>query len=213
MYRLHVHPTMQILWGSNPFTSCNRTFRSQSFFDRNKTDEVRRKKLSEQKRNCINCGILLTDKKQESYNHFCTNCMQNGKICHLCCMRTLSNELPRSDNVLFVFYDFESTQDTRFTDSATQHVPNLVYLQQFCSLCETREDIDEDCERCDKRKHSFFEEYVGDLLTHLCETQAWCERVVAIAHNVSGFAAKSMTSLRRGANVTLLRNSAGCFAC
>jgi len=51
------------------------------------------------------CGIPLTGKKHECYKLFCTNCMQNEKIGHLCYMRPVSNELPRSDNV-FVFYDF-----------------------------------------------------------------------------------------------------------
>ena len=116
--------------------------------------------------------------------------MQNEMIGHLCYMRPLSNELPRSDNVLFVFYDFETTQETRFTDTATEHVPNLVCLQQFCSLCETLGDIDEDCERCGKRKHSFFEDPVGDLLTHLCETRVCCDRVIAIAYNATGYDAQ-----------------------
>jgi len=34
-------------------------------------------------------------------------------------MATLKNELPGSDNVPFVFYDFETTQDTKFTETAT----------------------------------------------------------------------------------------------
>ena len=140
-----------------------------------------------QKRNCPNCGILLTHKKHECYAPYCTNCMQNEKIGHLCYMRPLSNELPRSHNVLFVSYDFETTQKTRFTDSATEHVPNLVCLQQFCSMCETRVDIDEDCERCGKRNHSFFEDPVGDLVTHLCEPRAWCDEVIEIAHNAWGY--------------------------
>ena len=98
--------------------------------------------------------------------------MQYEKLGHLCYMKPLVNELPRSDNALFVFYDFETTQDTRFTDTATEHVPNLVCVQQFCSLWDTCVDIDEDCERCGKRKHSFYEDPVGDLLTHLCRREA-----------------------------------------
>jgi hypothetical protein len=46
-------------------------------------------------------------------------------------MQPLKNELPRSDNVLFVFYDFETTQDTKFSENATEHIPNLVCVQQF----------------------------------------------------------------------------------
>ena len=91
--------------------------------------------------------------------------MENG---HLCYLKPLSNELPRSDNVLLVFYSFVTTQDTKVSDSATVHGPNLMCLQQFCSLCEMQPDIDVDCERCGKRKHSFFDDPVCDL-HYLCE--------------------------------------------
>jgi hypothetical protein len=40
-------------------------------------------------------------------------------------MQPLKNELPRSDDVLFVFYDFETTQDTKFSDNATVHIQFL----------------------------------------------------------------------------------------
>ena len=51
-------------------------------------------------------------------------------------MRPLKDEALPSDGVLYVFYDFETTQNTRYSDSgATLHVPNLVYLQQFCLRC------------------------------------------------------------------------------
>jgi len=50
------------------------------------------------------------------------------------------------DRVLYVFYDFETTQNTRYSDKATIHVPNLVCVQQFCSQCEGLEDCG-DCVR------------------------------------------------------------------
>jgi len=84
-------------------------------------------------------------------------------------MQPLKNELPRSDDVLFVFYDFETTQDTKFSDNATVHIPILVSLQQFCTACGLQADIDMDCVRCGRRRHSFFEDPVGDLLSYLCE--------------------------------------------
>jgi len=102
-------------------------------------------------------------------------------------MKPLSNELPSGDNVLFVFYDFETTQDTRISDSATVHVSNFVCLQQFRSLCEMQPNIDVDCGRCGMRNHSFFDDPVGDLLSYLCEPRQWCEKVVAIAHNAIVF--------------------------
>jgi hypothetical protein len=67
-------------------------------------------------------------------------------------MRPLKNELPRSDKVLFVFYDFETTQETKFSENATEHIPNLDCVQKFCSVCEMQDDIDIDCERCGKRR-------------------------------------------------------------
>ena len=115
-----------------PCESYTSTFRSQACFDRHKTNKLRRKTVCEQKRNCANCGSLLTRKKHECFKPFCPNCMQNREIGHLCYMKPLIDELARSDNVLFVFYDFETTQDTKFSDKATVHIPNLVCLQQFC---------------------------------------------------------------------------------
>jgi len=44
-------------------------------------------------------------------------------------------------------------------------------------------DIDEDWERSGKRKHSFWDGPIGDLLSYLCEPRPWVNRVVTIAHN------------------------------
>ena len=79
-------------------------------------------------------------------------------------MQPLKNRLPRND-VLYVFYDFKTKQDTEVTDLAKLHVPNLVCLQQFYSKCEMMTDINANCERCGKRRHSFWDDPVGDLLS------------------------------------------------
>ena len=50
-----------------------------------------------------------------------------------------------------------------------------------------QDDYEQDCARCGKRRHSFFEDPVGDLLSYLCEPRPWCKKVVAIAHNVKAF--------------------------
>jgi hypothetical protein len=100
-------------------------------------------------------------------------------------MQPLKNELPHSD-VLFVFYDFETTQDTKFSENATENIPNLVRVQQFCSLCEMQDDIDIDYERCGKRRHSFFDD-PADLLSYLCKPRPWCNKVIVIAHNAKAY--------------------------
>jgi len=131
----------------------------------------------------------MTTKKHECFKPYCVNCKKNMEINHLCYMQPLKDEVPSADNVLFVFYDFETTQDKKINESAKLHVPILVCLQQFCTACEMPDEDDDerDCARCGKRRHSFFEDPVGDLLSYLCEPRPWCKKVVAIAHNTRAF--------------------------
>ena len=60
-------------------------------------------------------------------------------------MQPLTNEVPSADNVLFVFYDFETSQDTKISETAKLHVRILVCLQQFCTACEMQDDYEQDC--------------------------------------------------------------------
>ena len=176
-----------------PCEACNRTFRSQACFDKHKTNKLKGKtvRVCVQKGNCAKFNGLLGDIcKHECSKSYCGNCQKNREYGHLCYMDPLEYKLPKSDKVLFVFYDFESTQYTRISDLATLHVPILVCLQQFCSRCEMLADIEKDCESCGRRRHSFWEDPSGDLLSHLYESRPWCERVIAIAHNARGFDAQ-----------------------
>jgi len=98
-------------------------------------------------------------------------------------MRPLNEVLPDAINkVIYVLYYFETTQYTNYSDGATLHVPDLVFLQQFCSQCEDAEDYGE-CVRCVQRYQSFWDDPVGGLLTYLCKPRPWANKVVAIAHN------------------------------
>jgi len=102
-------------------------------------------------------------------------------------MRPLKDELPdANDKVLHVFYDFGTTQNTKYSDKATLHVSDLVCVQQLCSQCEGAEDYGV-CVRCVQRKHSFWDEPGGDLLTYLCKPRPWANKVVAITHNAKAF--------------------------
>jgi len=95
-----------------------------------------RKSVCERKRCCATCGLLVTDPRHECIKVFCANCKQNRDVGHLCYMTRLKEVLPdASDKVLYIFYDFETTQITKYSDKATLHVHNLVCVQQFCSQC------------------------------------------------------------------------------
>jgi len=94
---------------------------------------------------------------------------------------------------LISYYSYsmiETSQDTKISETTKLHVPILVCLPQFCTACEMQDDYEQDCERCGKREHSFFEDPVGDLLSYLCEPRPWCKKVVAIAHNDKAFDAQ-----------------------
>ena len=102
-------------------------------------------------------------------------------------MQPLKTVLPPSDGVLYVFYDFETTRNTRNSETAKEHVPNVVWIQQFCSRCEGIDDCERGCERCGIHKHTFWEDPVGDLLTYLCEPRPWVKQIIAIAHTAKAF--------------------------
>jgi len=101
-------------------------------------NKLERKSVCEQKRNCAVCDRFITRTKHEFFKPYCKNCDQNKEVGHFCYIKPLKMELPRSDEVLFVFYDFETTQDTKFSDKANVHIPMLVYLQQFFTACEIK---------------------------------------------------------------------------
>ena len=89
-----------------PCETCNRNFRSHTYLDNDKKNKMTGKTVCEVKRNCETCGSLLTMKKHEYFKPNCENCNRNVEIGHLRNISTLKNEVPLSDKVLFIFYDF-----------------------------------------------------------------------------------------------------------
>jgi hypothetical protein len=172
-----------------PCDQCNRHFRRRICFNNHKILRPAGTRLTvcESRRCCAKCGALVTDLKHECHKIFCKNRKRNREIGHLCYMAPLQNKPRPSQKVLYVFYDFETTQDTRFTQTATRHVPNLVCVQQFCSMCDNQPDANIDCVRYGKRTHSFWEDPVGDMLAYLCEPRPWADNVIAIARNAKTF--------------------------
>ena len=171
-----------------PCADCERHFRSQTCFANHRTRNGNKKSFFEQKRQCGTFGeLVVSGKPHECGKRYCDVCSANREVGHLCYMRPLKNMLPLSDGVLYVFYDFETMQNTQFFETAKVHVPNLVCIQQFCSRCEDVDDSERDCERCGIRKHAFWDDPVGDLLAHLWELRPWVKQIIAIAHNAEAF--------------------------
>jgi hypothetical protein len=54
-------------------------------------------------------------------------------------------------------------------------------------VCEDEPNAEVDCRRCGKRKHSFWSDPVGDLISYTFKTRPWADRIVAIALNARAF--------------------------
>jgi len=129
----------------NPCDLCNRHFRSQTCFDNHKKKtQGNRKSACELRKCCGTCDAMITRNTHECNKRLCTTCKENKEAGHLCFMRPLVNVPASSERVLYVFYDFETTQDTKRSDTTNKYVPKLVCLQQFCSKCENISDIRHD---------------------------------------------------------------------
>jgi len=117
----------------------------------------------------------VTYNKHGCNKRFCDYCKQKKELGHLCYKWPLKDALLSAcDKILYVFYDFVPTESTRYTDDSKLHAPNLVCLQQFCPRCEEVED-GVDCVRWGRRKHSFWQDPVWDLLIYLTEPRPWAK--------------------------------------
>ena len=137
----------------------------------------------------------MTRGNYECNKRLCVNCNQNRKVVHLCYMSPLKNVLPAGLKLLYVFHDFESTQNAKYSDKTMLHVPNLI-----CSSCEYLEEVERGCFQCGKRKHSFWDDLEGDMMSYLCEPRHWDNKIVAVAHNAKAFV------LRFTINIPSFRN-------
>ena len=166
---------------------CNRHFRSQICFDNQKKKTQGKIRAHVSVVSVDICGALITFRMHECNKRFCVTCNENKEVGDLFFLRPLVNVAASSEYVLYVFYDFETTQDTKRSHKSNEHVPNLVGLGQFCSKCENISDIEQDCIQCGKRIHSFGDDPVGDMLSYLCESRPWVEKMIVIAHYGKAF--------------------------
>jgi len=153
---------------------CNRYFRSHTFFANHKQSTSNKKSICERRRKCSKCGAFVTRGNHECNKRYCKICNQNRDVGHLCYMRPLKDVLPDyADNILYIFYVFETTQNKTYSDTSNEHVPKLVCVQQFCARCEEIDYCGIGCDRCGSRSHSLWNDPVGDLLSYLCEPRPW----------------------------------------
>jgi len=113
-----------------PCNESNGHFRSSTWYDNHKQRTMNKKSVCERKWCCAMCGWLVTLRNHECNKRFCENFKENRNVGHLCYMRPLKNALPSTvDKVLYVFYDFETSQNT-----GTRTRLNYTYV--FPSACK-----------------------------------------------------------------------------
>ena len=112
-----------------PCVDCDRHFRSQEYFANHKKRNGNKKPVCEGKRTVEHAAnSSCRAKNTNAANSFAT-CASRGEVGHLCYTQPLKTVLPPSEGVLYVFYNFETTQNTRYSDTGKVHVHNLVCIQ------------------------------------------------------------------------------------
>lgn len=73
-------------------------------------------------------------KKHECSKRFCETCKTEQTSRTSLLYATVEERVAPIDRILLVFYDFETTQITRYSDTATVHVPKLVCIQNLFAM-------------------------------------------------------------------------------
>jgi len=61
------------------------------------------------------------------------------------------------------------------------------YVRSMCSRCETVDDLSVDCEQCDKRIHSFWQDPVGKFIDCLWQFRPFADNLYFISHISRGY--------------------------
>jgi hypothetical protein len=167
------YPTLQGKYCS----TCNRMFLSEKCFRNHVSLKVKGRLVCQWRQVCRNCSFLVTaDQKHECFKKFCTLCNKLQPSGHHCYMAPLEPSR-LSNRYMYVSFDTECTQDLEKRDGSFEHVPNLIWAQQMCSKCEAVEDVNIDCEQCEKRVHTFWHDPVGKFIDYLRMSRTFANKI------------------------------------
>jgi hypothetical protein len=95
-----------------PFDECKRHLRNTTYFENHKRFKISGKAVCEAKKRCRERAVI-EGKNQKCNKRYCSQCLKKRELGHQYYMSPLSDKTPRRDRVLYVFFDFETAQDTR----------------------------------------------------------------------------------------------------
>lgn len=168
--------------------ACNRGFRSALCFDNHLNSNV-----CSNVKICGTCyrGYKMNARKPHTCDSkYCRICCKDQPIRHECYMPVTAVKESSGGKELFIFYDFECTQDKSFQDDRTkfQHKPNLCVVQVACSVCSEELSHEIICKNCGVRSHTFkSDDVVEELMLFIGRVDKKFKTVTILAHNMQGY--------------------------
>lgn len=168
--------------------ACGRNFRGDLCFNKHL------KCICSKLKKCPTCFLTYTVGKSRHICNtvYCETCREYLNRDHKCYVQSYVTKRKDDQSYLFVYYDFECTQDTFFSDYTNKfiHLPNLCVINLVCTACKTDSDIENACNICGVREHIFSGRDCVSQFISYCLTQNNIKKynkIVFIAHNMSGY--------------------------
>lgn len=166
---------------------CLRTFKSQVCYNNHKQVESKGKTSVCQKvRLCPNC--LRATKSERNHicgEVYCKTCQAHKPQGHLCFMRP-DQCTPRTEGILYLFYDLETRQEKQLEDGSFEHEVNLCVFKQCCEKCLNEPGL-YFCQMCGFKTKVLKEDCVSKFMGYLLEIRKKFKDVVVLAHNGQAF--------------------------
>lgn len=176
---------------------CGRGFRGEECFKNHERPlgKGKSKPLCDTLKKCIHCKFTYIQAKASKHvcnTSYCKTCKLYRKSDHLCFMQPYETRRKVNTKFLYIFYDFECTQNITLGESTNKflHIPNLCIAHQTCNSCFFNENLEVHCDSCGFRKHIFSNENcVSTFLTHFLKSNVHesFDNIIFIAHNMSGY--------------------------
>ena len=167
--------------------NCLRYFRGESCYNNHKkvASYDRKSTVCSQIKQCSFClKTIKSDRKHVCGEIFCKICKKHQPGDHLCYIQ-VDKGFPKLQDILFVFFDFETRQDTVLENGDLLHEVNLCVLKQFCNVCRDSEPWL--CDRCGVTTQILDENPLETFVEYILNQREEFKEVIVISHNGGGF--------------------------
>ncbi|XP_018568461.1 uncharacterized protein LOC108908806 [Anoplophora glabripennis] len=165
---------------------CKRSFRGQDCYDNHrKSGSFGQSTVCEQITYCDKClRTVKADRKHHCGEIFCKICNVHVPQDHLCFIQPDLRK-PKTNDLLFVFYDLETKQEKQQDNGSHLHEPNLCVYKQCCDTCMNSQQ--NTCTKCGVRLHVLKVDPITRFVEFLLNQRKLFKKVVVMAHNGGSF--------------------------